>query len=109
MLKETVNQYQAVLNNNALSREEKISDLSSRSNSLVAMLRENYPQINADDFFSKKVKEVLPDLIEVTKKFNINLNDEKFIYTISDEAYQRVMDITFFNVWYNLLNDLEKK
>lgn len=109
MLKETIEKYKKVINNSALSREEKVADLSQRSVLLLSMLKQKHPDIDIDYFFSNKVKDVLPEVFEVSKRFNININDEQFIYIISDEGYKEVIDITFFNVWNNLIKELEDR
>lgn len=109
MLKETLDKYQDIIDNPELSREEKIIDLSQRSTLLVSMLKKKHPNIDIDTFFSNKVKDVLPEVFEISKKCNVNINDEKFIYIISDEIYKEVMDITFFNVWNSLIEELDNK
>lgn len=109
MLKETLDKYRDIIDNPELSREEKIIDLSQRSTLLVSMLKKKHPNIDIDTFFSNKVKDVLPEVFEISKKCNVNINDEQFIYIISDETYKEVMNITFFNVWNSLIEELDNK
>lgn len=109
MLKETIEKYKKIIDNSALSREEKVADLSQRSILLVSMLKQKHPNIDIDYFFSNKVKQVLPEVFDLAKKYNVNINDEQFIYIIPDEGYKEVMAITFFNVWDNLIEELNNK
>lgn len=109
MLKETIEQYKSVIDNANLSRKEKIYDLGQRSTLLVSMLKQKFPDVDIDTFFSNKVKDVLPEVFEISKKCNVNINDEQFIYIIPDEMYKKVMEITFFNVWNGLIEGLNNK
>lgn len=107
MLKETIEQYKNVIDNTSLSRKEKIEDLGKRSILLVSILKQKFPDVDIDTFLSNKVKDVLPEVFEISKKCNVNINDEQFIYIIPDEMYKKVMSITFFNVWNSLIEDLD--
>lgn len=108
-MEEIIEQYKNISNNPNLSREEKIADLSQRSILLVSILKQKHPNIDVDYFFSSKVKEVLPEVFEVAQRYNMNINDEQFIYIIPDSGYKEVIDITFFSVWDSLIKELNNK